>query len=79
MPCRYPRIQRRSLKVDVVEIEREGKREGLSQAVLRVLAARGLRVTKAQKSEIAACEDLSLLETWLDRAATVSSAKELFH
>jgi hypothetical protein len=59
------------------EGEAKGRAEGEAEAVLRVLRARGLQVTADQEARIRACSDLPTLESWLDRAVTVTSADEL--
>jgi hypothetical protein len=52
--------------------------ESKAEAVLEVLDARGVSVTDAQRERVLACTDLDALRTWVRRAATVTSADELF-
>ncbi|HEY6790701.1 MAG TPA: hypothetical protein VI365_25670, partial [Trebonia sp.] len=56
----------------------EGKAEGKAEDVLTVLGARGIEATPAQQAQIRQCTDLSLLDGWLRRAVTASSADDIF-
>ena len=56
----------------------EGKAEEAGKAVLLVLEARGIAVPEEVRARISGCDDVSLLETWVRRAATVDSIDELF-
>jgi hypothetical protein len=60
----------------------EGLAKGLAQgeadAILRVLDARGLKVTAAQRERIAGCADLKQLQDWITRAATAATAADVF-
>ncbi len=47
------------------------------EAVLTVLDARGIKVPDAVREQILACTDLDLLDTWLRRAVTVSTAEDV--
>jgi hypothetical protein len=51
--------------------------QGKAEALLTVLAARGLEVPDEARQRILSCTDLSLLDTWLTRAVTASSASEV--
>ncbi len=55
-----------------------GRLEALGRAVLKVLQARHLPVTEAQRLTISACNDSDALELWLERAVTAPSADQLF-
>jgi flagellar biosynthesis/type III secretory pathway protein FliH len=55
----------------------EGKVEGRAEAVLLLLKSRGLRVTKAQATQILACTDLKKLDRWLVGAMTTESTAAL--
>jgi hypothetical protein len=55
----------------------QGRAEGVAEAILKILEARGLPVSAAQKDEILRCHDLGRLDRWLSRAALVSSAEEV--
>jgi hypothetical protein len=56
----------------------EGRAEGLAAAILAVLEARGIRVTKAARDRIVRCTDAAELDRWVRRAAVVQKAAELF-
>ncbi len=52
--------------------------EGKAEDVLAFLEARGINVSAEQKERIQACTDLELLHRWIRKAATITSADELF-
>jgi len=56
----------------------EGQTAALADAVLAVLDARGLRITKAARERVRACADAGVLERWVRRAAVVERAADLF-
>jgi hypothetical protein len=56
----------------------EGKAEGEAQAILRILAARGIDVPERTRERILVCADLDVLGRWLDRSVHAQSADELF-
>jgi hypothetical protein len=56
----------------------EGEAKGRADAILAVLGARGVAVTDAQVGRCLDCRDFAQLTTWLLRAATASSANEVF-
>jgi hypothetical protein len=56
----------------------EGRVEGEALSIVTVLEARGLPVTSEARARILACADLEILERWLRKAVSVSSADELF-
>jgi hypothetical protein len=70
----------------VAEIHAEGEAEGevrglihgKADAVLQILAARGIPVPEADRSTIEACDDPAQLDAWIRRAATADSIKVLF-
>jgi predicted transposase/invertase (TIGR01784 family) len=55
-----------------------GKAEGKAESILAVLAARGIPVTAETRARIEACKDLPTLDEWIIRAATLTSAEEMF-
>jgi hypothetical protein len=55
----------------------EGKAEGRAESILKILEARGLPVSEAQRREVLGCRDLGQLDRWLLRAALASSAGEI--
>ena len=48
-----------------------------AEAILKVLAARSIAVSEAQRQEILRCADPARLDRWLLRAAVVSSTGEV--
>lgn len=67
------------------ETYREGMSQGLSQglsqgradAVLAVLAAKGIPVSDAVQEQIRGCKDLDVLQRWLLRAVTATTAEDV--
>lgn len=47
--------------------------EGEARALLKLMIARGLRVTEAQRRQVMECADPALLKLWTERAATAGS------
>jgi len=62
---------------EIQTLEAEAQARGEAEAVLKVLEARGVAVSKAQRQEILACHDLDRLDRWLRRAALAASAGEV--
>ena len=56
----------------------KGRAEGKAEAVLTVLRARGITVTAKVERRVQGCADMTQLDEWLARAATVESLDELF-
>jgi Putative restriction endonuclease len=56
----------------------DGRREGTLEALRRILARRGLAPDAQQRARMDACEDLEVLDGWLDRALTAAHADEVF-
>lgn len=56
----------------------QGKAEGRAEMILRVLAARGLRVPAPLRDQVLACTDASQLAAWGDRAATATTLDQVF-
>ncbi len=56
---------------------REGKAEGKAEAVLVVLAARGIEITAAQRERVLARVDTRQLDAWLRSALTTPSVAAL--
>ena len=57
--------------------EAAARSEGMATAVLRVLEARGIAVSPAQRQEILRCADLDRLDRWLAQAALATAADEV--
>jgi Uma2 family endonuclease len=78
-------LQRRGY-ADLETVLRKGREEGREQgrldharsALRRVLARRGLTLAAEHEARIAACQDLDMLDRWLDQALSVESAGEIF-
>ena len=69
--------QRGSFERGTAEGLLRGKAEGKAEAVLEVLAGRGLTVSAFQRERILSCTDSEVQKTWLRRAGTVASTDEL--
>jgi hypothetical protein len=59
------------------EGRREGEAKGKTEAVLAVLAGRGLTVTAEQRKHILGCVDLAEIDRWLRAAGTTPSVEAL--
>lgn len=55
-----------------------GLRANARTSVLRVLALRGLTLGETGRDRLETCDELVLLQTWLDRAVTVATADDIF-
>jgi len=55
----------------------EGRRRAVAEAILEVLAGRGIAVPGAVADRIRACDDLATLQAWLARAVRVAHAEEV--
>jgi len=55
----------------------EGRAAGMAESILKILQARGVAVSPAQREEISRGSDFDRLDRWLLRAALASSADEL--
>lgn len=60
------------------EGEAAGRAEGEAAAVIAVLDARGVVIPDDIRIRVVGCRDLDQLDTWVRRAATASSAQDLF-
>lgn len=58
--------------------EIKGRAEGRAEALLTILAARGIDLPDDIRNRITACTDLDQLDTWIRRAATALSVADLF-
>jgi hypothetical protein len=56
----------------------EGEAQGEARMILRVLAARGLKVPADIRQRVLSCADTGQLEAWGDRAATAASLDQVF-
>ena len=55
----------------------EGEAKGTAGAILKVLEARGIAVSPAQREEILRCSDLARLSRWVVRASLAAAAQEV--
>ncbi|TYB59766.1 hypothetical protein FXF51_32605 [Nonomuraea sp. PA05] len=55
-----------------------GKARGKAKAILGFLESRNVPVPQEARERILACTDEATLMTWISRAATVTTADELF-
>ncbi|MCP4657720.1 MAG: hypothetical protein GY856_20120, partial [bacterium] len=62
---------------EILRIRHEGRVEALRQAVLSVLAARGLEVSETVRDAVLSCGDSTVLERWVQAAATADDANHL--
>jgi len=80
-PKYFSETLRRSWEHDVAagkaEGEAKGRAKGKAEALLLILAQRGLSVSEDQRRRVLACTDLATLDGWLDRALLVVSMGEL--
>ncbi len=60
------------------EGEASGLAKGERRALFKILERRGITLSAIEQERVLSCQDLELLEIWLDRALTASSAEELF-
>ena len=56
----------------------EGKAEGKAEDVLKLLDLRHLAPSREQRQRVMSCTDAAQLDLWFDRAATASTAGEVF-
>ena len=56
---------------------KEGRAEGRADGVLRILAARGVRLDDESRQRILGCRDLATLDRWFDRALHAHSLSEV--
>ncbi len=59
-----------------LELGREENRTAVRSFLNRVLDRRGLKPTAGQRKAIAACQDLTRLHKWAERAMTASTVAE---
>jgi hypothetical protein len=55
----------------------QAKAEGEAHTLVRIIEARGLALTEAQRAQIMACKDIPTLDGWADRVLAVTSVEEL--
>jgi len=65
-------------KSGLAEGHKSGLAEGKRDALLRLLARRGLALTEDDRARIAACSDVATLDQWFDNALVARTATEVF-
>ncbi|MGM7646521.1 hypothetical protein ACSVDM_16600 [Nocardia sp. JW2] len=60
------------------EARAEGREEGVSHSILRILRRRGIDVSSAAEDKIVSCHDRVQLGEWLDRAIGAQSVDDVF-
>ncbi len=60
------------------EGRQEGRREHASHVLRTIVARRGLVLDAVREMQIDQCDDVELLDRWIDRAVTASSVDEIF-
>jgi hypothetical protein len=58
--------------------KRLGRADSATRVLLTILAARGITIPEQARVRIADCADPDLLESWAARAATSTTADEVF-
>jgi hypothetical protein len=68
----------RSYGEELIERGRQqGRLIGRAEAVLRILAARGVHVGDEAQQRILACTDVSTLDRWFDRALNATTLSDV--
>ncbi|MEV1248519.1 hypothetical protein ACIBO2_06445 [Nonomuraea sp. NPDC050022] len=60
------------------QLRAEGHIEGEAKMLLLILDRRGITLSEEARERIRTCTDIAVLESWADRAFTVTTADELF-
>jgi hypothetical protein len=55
-----------------------GRQHGKAEALLRILAVRGIPVDDASRQRIVSCTDMATLDQWFERALKAHRVSELF-
>ncbi|MEV7806256.1 hypothetical protein AB0O28_25250 [Microbispora sp. NPDC088329] len=70
---------RENIAKGMAEGQAKGMTEAKTEAILTVLAARGIEVPDELNDKIRKCRDLDRLDGWIRAAATVQSADALLN
>ena len=62
---------------EIRKLEAAARAEGEAESILKLLKARGIALSEAQRQVILSCRDLARLDRWLVRATLASSADEV--
>jgi hypothetical protein len=60
------------------ELTEKARVEERTKYILKILTARGIRVSSRARQRILSCRDLDTLDRWLTRAARATRAAEVF-
>jgi len=66
------------LEQGMEEGKRLGRADCATRVLLTILAARGIAIPEQARARIAECADPDLLESWATRAATSTTADQVF-
>jgi predicted transposase/invertase (TIGR01784 family) len=58
--------------------EERGRQQGITESLLRLLAARGIPVDAPSRQRIMSCTDIATLDQWFDRAVNATQLSEVF-
>ena len=75
---RRDQVESLEAKAEQAEAKVEQAVASTRENVLSVLAARGVPGTEDARSRVMRCDDLALLQCWLVRALSATSAEEIF-
>jgi hypothetical protein len=62
----------------IERVRAQGEASGRADALLALLAARGIAIDEARRGVVLACTELATLDRWIVRAAVATSAAEVF-
>ena len=62
----------------IERFKKEGIEEAKAEDILKLIDARGIKVTKAQRRKVTASAGLTKLGMWFDRALTAKTAEDIF-
>jgi hypothetical protein len=73
-----PQTLERLIELGKQRILEEAKAEGLASAIFQIATTRDLMLSDLQKTKIASCVDLVVLQNWLSNSLTANTADEIF-
>jgi hypothetical protein len=66
----------------IESFKKEGRQAGLAEGkaedVLKLIDARGIKVTEEERGQVTASAGLTNLDKWFDRALTAKTAEDIF-
>jgi hypothetical protein len=78
LPDRYPELKHMWEKMLAHVIEQRGRRDGLRDALLRLIARTGITLSDDDRARIQACDDEDTLERWIDNVLGAKTASDVF-